>query len=78
MGNADFICCFDLGFVQDTEMRTGGLRRIIFGLDRKNMARRITQLHDLHSKIIPAANSFVGEMIDTGDESTRLRQLQHI
>lgn len=61
MGNADFIDRLDLSLVQDAEMRTGSLRRIIFGLDRENMAGRITQLHDLHRKVIPTANPFVGE-----------------
>ena len=38
MGYTDLIDRFDLSLVQDTEMRTGSLRRIIFGLDRENTA----------------------------------------
>ena len=38
MGYTDLIDRFDLSLVQDTEMRTGNLRRIIFGLDRENTA----------------------------------------
>jgi len=53
-------------------MRTGSLRRIIFGLDRENMAGSITQLHDLHRKVIPTANPFVGEMVDTRNENAFL------
>ena len=37
-GYTDLIDRFDLSLVQDTEMRTGSLRRIIFGLDRENTA----------------------------------------
>ena len=77
MGNADAIGCFDLRLVQDAEMWTGSFCRIIFGLDRENMAGHTTQLHNLHSEIIPTANPFVGIMVDTGDESTCLRLHQH-
>ena len=77
MGYADAIGCFDLRLVQDAEMRAGCFCRIIFGLDREDMAGSITQLHDLHRKVIPAANPFIGEMVDTRNECTFLGPHQH-
>ena len=64
MGYADCIDRFNLSLVQDAEMRTGSLRRIIFGLDRENMAGHIAQLHNLHGEIIPAANAAAGAVVN--------------
>ena len=41
------------------------------------MAGCITQFHDLHRKVIPAANPFIGEMVDTRNECTFLGPYQH-